>query len=104
MVVGYRNTKGVIINPILIHSQGKEKSTAVLALIKPAKKSPACLGESSPVVSGLAFVLSTCLSISRSVKSFIIQPADLAVSAPNVNNPTVHGFGMIVVDPSARPQ
>ncbi len=72
--------------------------------ISPAKKVPACNGESSPVVRGLAFVLSTCLSISLSEKSLIIHPALLALNAPTVKRPTVHIEGTSVGELSAKPQ
>ena len=75
---------GVMQSPILMHSKGRAKRTPKLDAIRRAKKLPACMGESSPVVKGLAFVLWTCLSMSRSRKSLIMQPADLQVKAPTV--------------------
>jgi len=75
-----------------------------LTAINPPKNFPAYFGVSSPVVSGLALVLSTFLSISISEKSLIMQPALLAVSAPTVNRPTVHKLGTKVVELNASPQ
>ena len=80
-------TRGVTINPSFTHSGGKLKSTPKLIAIKPAKKPPAYFGDSSPVVRGLAFVLSTCLSMSLSAKSLMMHPADLQDSAPRENSP-----------------
>lgn len=90
--------------PSLTHSGGKLKSTPKLTPSRTPKNVPACNGDSSPVVSGLAFVRSTCLSISRSAKSFITQPALRADNAPNVNSPTVHKLGSRVGELSASPQ
>ena len=97
-------TSGVTINPSLTHSQGRLKSTPKLTVIKPPRKRPAYFGESSPVVNGLAFVRSTCLSISLSVKSLIIHPADLQLNAPIENRAKVLTDGTIVGDPRAMPQ
>ena len=87
-----------------MHSRGKLKRTPRLIPRRPPKKVPAYNGESSPVVKGLAFFLSTCLSMSRSAKSFMIQPALRAVSAPTVNKPTVHKLGIMVGELKASPQ
>ena len=87
-----------------MHSLGKLNNTEKLNAIRPARNVPAWAGESSPVVKGRALVRSTCLSMSRSVKSFIIQPADLQESAPNENKPTVHKFGIKVGELKAKPQ
>lgn len=86
LVVGYKKTNGVTTNPSFTHSGGKLNSTPKLMAINPVKNAPAYFGEISPVVSGLAFVLSTCLSISLSAKSLIMHPADLQLRAPKVNN------------------
>jgi hypothetical protein len=104
LVVGYINTKGVTIIPNLMHSVGKLNSTPKLMPSRPPKKVPAYNEDNSPVVNGLALVLSTCLSMSRSAKSLIMQPALRAVSAPTVNKPTVHKLGIIVGELRASPQ
>ena len=87
-----------------MHSHGRENRTLKFIPISPARNKPACDGESSPVVNGLAFVRSTCLSISLSQKSLIIQPADLQDKAPTVNKETVAIDGIMVVEPKANPQ
>jgi hypothetical protein len=87
-----------------MHSWGKLKRTPRLIPNSPPKKVPAYNGDSSPVVKGLAFVLSTCLSMSRSAKSFMMQPALRAVSAPTVNKLTVHKLGIMVGELRASPQ
>lgn len=87
-----------------MHSQGRLKRTEKLIPIKPARKVPAYVGDSSPVVKGLALVLSTCLSISRSVKSLMMQPAARHPSAPIVNSPIVDRGGIHDGDPRAIPQ
>lgn len=102
--VGYRNTTGVTISPYFTHSHGNENNMPKLRAISPVKKTPAYVSESSPVVNGLALVLSTCLSISRSKKSFIIHPADLVARAPTVNKLIIYNEGITVGDPSANPQ
>lgn len=83
---------------------GKLKSTEKLMPINPVKNVPAYSGDSSPVVKGLALVLSTCLSISLSVKSLMMQPALLQERAPTVNKPIIHKSGMRVGEARARPQ
>ena len=98
------NTSGVTINPSLTHSDGSENSMLKFKVISPARNSPACLADSSPVVSGLALVLSTCLSISRSAKSLMIQPAERHESAPTVNRDHKYKFGIMVGEERARPQ
>lgn len=97
-------TNGVTIKPSFIHSHGKLKSTEKLTLISAVKKAPACNGVISPVVSGLALVRSTCLSMSLSAKSLMMQPALLHERAPKVKRPTVVRDGIIVGELSARPQ
>lgn len=87
-----------------MHSQGRENRIEKLRVINPARKAPAYVGDSSPVVRGLAFVRSTCLSISRSVKSLMMQPALRHDSAPTVKRPTVNRFGIIVGELRASPQ
>ena len=90
--------------PSLTHSGGKLNKTPKFIAIKPLRKTPAYFGLNSPVVNGLALVLSTCLSISRSAKSLIIHPADLQPNAPSENNPTVDQFGMNPGVPNMIPQ
>jgi len=90
--------------PSLTHSQGKLNRIEKFSPMRPARNAPACLGESSPVVSGLAFVLSTCLSISLSAKSLMIQPALRQLKAPSVNKLTVHKDGIKVGELNASPQ
>lgn len=92
------------INPSFTHSQGKLNKTPKFIPIKAAKNVPAYVEDNSPVVNGLAFVLSTCLSISLSAKSLIIHPALLQLKAPTVNKPTVHNEGSSVGVLSAKPQ
>lgn len=87
-----------------MHSQGNENNTPKLIPMRPVKNSPACNGEISPVVKGLAFVLSTCLSMSLSKKSFIIQPADRHDKAPRVNKDISLKLGRIAGLPKANPQ
>ena len=91
-------------NPSFMHSIGRLNKTPKLIVISPAKNLPAYFGESSPVVKGLAFVLSTCLSISLSAKSFMIQPAERQDNAPTENNPSMYGDGIKPGDPRAKPQ
>ena len=57
--------------------------------IRPDKKILDYIGVSSPVVRGLAFVLSTCLSISRSAKSLMMHPADRHPNAPTLKRAAV---------------
>jgi hypothetical protein len=57
--------------------------------IRPDKKILDYVGVSSPVVRGLAFVLSTCLSISLSAKSLMMHPADRHPSAPTLKRAAV---------------
>jgi len=90
--------------PSLTHSAGKLKSTPKLTPSSPPRNAPACNGESSPVVKGLALVRSTCLSMSRSAKSLIMQPALLALRAPTVKSPTVQRLGIRVGELRASPQ
>ena len=97
-------TRGVTINPIFTQVTGRLNNTEKLMAINPDKKVPAYNGLNSPVVKGLALVLSTCLSISLSVKSFIIQPELLHDRAPTVNKLTIHKLGINVGEPRARPQ
>ena len=87
-----------------MHSHGSENNMLKLIAIKADKNIPACFGVISPVVKGLAFVLSTCLSISLSRKSLIMQPADLVEKAPRVNKPIIGNDGNKVGDPSTNPQ
>ena len=89
LVVGYKNTNGVTMKPNLTHSGGRLNKTPKLIVISPARNPPAYFGDNSPVVRGLALVLSTCLSISLSAKSFMMHPADRHESAPKENNPTI---------------
>ena len=91
-------------NPNLTHSGGKLNKTPKFMAINPAKKPPACFGDSSPVVKGLALVLSTCLSISLSAKSLIMHPADLQLKAPRENRAIIDGEGIKPGDPKANPQ
>jgi hypothetical protein len=81
-IKGYIKTIGVTAIPSFTHSIGKLNKTPKFTAINPDKKIAPYLFEISPVVKGLALVLSTCLSISLSAKSFIIQPADLHPRAP----------------------
>jgi hypothetical protein len=97
-------TRGVTTNPIMTHLGGRLNKIPKLKAIKADRKAPACIGLISPVVKGLALVLSTCLSMSRSVKSLIIQPALRAERAPKVNNPIVHKLGISVGELRASPQ
>ena len=90
--------------PSLMHSQGREKSILKFSVINPARNTPACVGESSPVVRGRALVLSTCMSMSLSVKSLMIQPALRQDKAPTVNRPSMYGFGIKVEELKAKPQ
>ena len=87
-----------------MHSQGKENRIEKFKAIKPVRKTPACKGLISPVVRGLALVLSTCLSISLSKKSFMMQPADLVENAPTVNRVSIFKEGIRVGEPNAKPQ
>ena len=75
-----------------------------LSVISPARNTPAYVADSSPVVRGRAFVRSTCLSMSLSVKSFMMQPALLQERAPTVNRPSMYGFGTTVDELRASPQ
>ena len=104
MVVGYMNTSGVTMRPSLMHSGGKLNNTEKLIPMSAARKAPAYVVLSSPVVSGLALVLSTCLSMSLSQKSFIIQPALRHDSAPTVKRPIVDKLGIKVGELNAKPQ
>ncbi len=87
-----------------MHSQGSENNIPKFKAISPLKKIPAYVGDISPVVNGRAFVLSTCLSISLSRKSLIIQPADLVEKAPKVNRLIIFNEGINVGEPNAKPQ
>lgn len=91
-------------SPYLTHSHGSENNIEKLIPISVAKNHPAYLTDNSPVVSGLALVLSTCLSISLSAKSLIMHPADLVVRAPTVKSDSIFKLGMRVGEPSAKPQ
>ncbi len=91
-------------SPYLIHSHGNENKIEKFIAIKPPKNIPACKGLNSPVVRGLALVLSTCLSISLSAKSLIIQPADLVEKAPIVNKEIIFNEGITAGEPKAKPQ
>ncbi len=104
MVVGYRNTIGVTISPYLTASHGSWNKIVKLIAINELRNMLALTGVISPVVRGLALVLSTCLSISLSHKSLITQPADLVQTAPTVNKATLNKLGMPVAEPKARPQ
>lgn len=90
--------------PSFTHSHGKLNKIEKFIPISPARNAPACFGDISPVVSGLAFVLSTCLSISLSAKSLMIHPALRQLNAPTVNKPIVHNDGIIVGELNANPQ
>ena len=90
--------------PSLMHSKGSWKRMEKFSVMSPARKAPACLGVSSPVVRGRALVRSTCLSMSRSVKSLMMQPALLQERAPTVNKPRVYKLGIKVGLPKAKPQ
>ncbi len=53
---------------------------------KSANNTKACFIERFPDASGLVLVLFTSLSISLSIISLIIQPADLIIILPTKNN------------------
>lgn len=97
-------TNGVTMKPSLMHSKGSEKRMEKLSVINPARKVPACFGVSSPVVRGRALVRSTCLSMSLSVKSLIMQPALRHERAPTVKSPIVYKEGIIVGVLRAKPK
>ena len=97
-------TNGVTIRPSLMHSVGSWNRIEKFRAIRPERKAPACIGESSPVVKGLALVLSTCLSMSLSVKSLIIHPALRHDRAPTVKRPRVYILGITVGELRAMPK
>ena len=102
--MGYKKTIGVTIKPNLTHSGGRLNSIEKLNAINPDRKAPACFVLSSPVVKGLALVRATCLSMSRSVKSLMMHPADLQPMAPAVKRAIVFKGGISVGEPSMIPQ
>lgn len=77
-----------------MHSIGKLKSTPKFTAMSPLRNSPAYVVESSPVVRGLALVLSTCLSMSLSAKSLMMHPAERQPSAPIEKRAIVLSGGM----------
>lgn len=95
---------GVTNRPNLIDSYGRENNIEKFNPINEVKNNPAYMGEISPVVNGLSFVLSTCLSISLSHKSLMTQPADLQENAPIVNKEIIFKLGINVGLPSISPQ
>ena len=97
-------TRGVTIKPSLTHSQGIENRIEKFRPMSRLKKAPACIGDSSPVVRGLAFVRSTCLSMSRSQKSLIMHPAERQESAPTVKRDVYQSDGGKAGAAKARPQ
>ena len=89
LAYGYIKTSGVTAPPNITHCGGRLKSTPKFIAISPDKNTLDYVGVSSPVVRGLAFVLSTCLSISLSAKSLMMHPADRQPSAPTLNKAAV---------------
>ena len=104
LAYGYANTNGVTAHPRAMVDAGSWKRIPKFIAINPDKNNLACVGEISPVVSGLAYVLSTCLSISLSARSLITHPADLAPIAPAVKRPIVYGHGTYPGAPNMIPQ
>lgn len=72
--------------------------------VKPQKASSAPDVDISPVVNGLYFVRCTCLSMSKSQKSFIIHPADLAARAPIENKEALYKVSIEGVAAIESPQ